>query len=69
MEVCTEQYFTQKQIDSLTNSDTLPNLGMWMDLSLQEFETKEKIRKNIDFPKRSCIMNMFVKQQIKENVS
>ena len=45
MEVCTEQYFTQKQIDSLTTSDTLPNLGMWMDLSLQEFETREKIRK------------------------
>ena len=45
IEVHSNEYFTMNQIDSMINSDTLPNIGMWMDLSLKDYETKELIAK------------------------
>lgn len=45
IEECSDQYFTIEQIDSMVKIDTLPTLGMWMDLSLKDYETSELIAK------------------------
>jgi hypothetical protein len=58
------QYFTQLQIDSILKLDTLPNLGMWMDLSLREYETMEVIRKKFYVKKG----NVYIAVQKKDSI-
>lgn len=49
IEICSEKYFTQVQLDSLVLVDTLPNIGMWMNLSLLDFDSRTPVRKKFHF--------------------
>jgi hypothetical protein len=54
IEVYNNEYFTTSQIDSMIKSDTLPTIGMWMDLSLKDYETSELIAKKF-YVKRTSV--------------
>lgn len=58
------QYFSQKQIDSIRNLDSLPTLAMWMDLSLREYESMEVIRKKFYVKKGRVYIAVFKKDSI-----
>ena len=64
IEVHSNEYFTMSQIDSMVNSDTLPNIGMWMDLSLKDYETKELIAKKFYVKGTSVYIAQFKKDSI-----
>ena len=58
------EYFTTIQIDSMISSDTLPNIGLWMDLSLKDYETKELIAKKFCVKGTSVYIAQFKKDSI-----
>ncbi len=56
-----DQYFSQRQIDSILDLDTLPTIAMWMDLSLRDYESMEVIRKKF-FVKKGNVYIAVVKK-------
>ena len=64
IEVHSNEYFTMNQIDSMISSDTLPNIGMWMNLSLRDYETKELIAKKFCVKGTSVYVALFKKDSI-----
>ena len=64
IEICSNEYFTRTQIDSMILSDTLPTLAMWMDLSLKDYETSELIAKKF------CVKrtNVYIAQIKKDSI-
>ena len=59
--VLDNEYMKQEQIDSMLVSDTLPTIGMWMDLTLRDYETKNIISKKF-FVKRGSVYIALVKK-------
>lgn len=51
----------QEQIDSMLISDTLPNMVMWMDLTLRDYETKNIISKKF-YVKRGSVYIALIKK-------
>lgn len=48
-EICSEEYFSQEKLDSLVVIDTLPNIGMWMNLSLLDFDSRTPIKRKLHY--------------------
>ncbi len=63
-DICNEKYFTRYQVDSMINSDTLPNMVWWFDLSLKDYETSELISKKFYVKGSSVYIAQFKKDSI-----
>lgn len=59
--VLDNKYMKQEQIDSMLVSDTLPNMVMWMDLTLRDYETKDIISKKF-YVKRGSVYIALIKK-------